>query len=237
MTVSDKLTNGIYNSPDDFARDMQIIFTNSRKYNTNKRSKVYTMTLRLSAMFDTHMNGIKFEHRAAMKRLKTRKTYEEEEDSDDEKYSKKNNARHQRANPRRSNPTAETNGHSSGSRIPSSSSSGSGSGSGSGSSGRSRRHVETEEDEEVVTKTTSTRSGRVVRPTRFNDMVSLSDEEHDERQRSRRSDTRSNKESSSRKRKITTETEDDKDDMSSEEVKPRVFTTRSGRTVKGEDFP
>ncbi|XP_018496053.1 bromodomain and WD repeat-containing protein 3 [Galendromus occidentalis] len=222
-TVSDKLTNGIYGTPEDFAKDMQIIFANSRTYNTDKRSRIYTMTLRLSAMFETHMHGIILDHKAAMKRSKTRKTYEEEEDSDEEKYSKRSHTRLQRSNPRRSKPSpAETNGHSSGSSQTHSSGS-------SSSFTKRRRPVETEEDEEVVTKTTSTRSGRVVRPTRFNDMVSMSDEEHEDRQRSTRTDTRS---MASRKRKITTETEDEKEDLSSEEVRPRVLTTRSGRTVK-----
>lgn len=226
-TVRRNLENGDYATPQDFHRDMQLIFSNSRTYNTNERSKVYCYTIKVSQFFETNMEVILKDHRAAVKRSNCRKTYEEEDDSDDEKYSKK--IKPQRANPRRSNPIkevkVETNGHSSGSRISSSGSS--------GSSTRSRRHVETEDDEEVVTKTTSTRSGRVVRPTRFNDMVSISDDETDDRQRRRRSGTRPTREMPSRKRKITTETEDDKDDVSSEEVKPeRTLTTRSGRAIK-----
>lgn len=39
-TVNEKLTNGVYESPEDFAKDMRLIFQNSRTYNTNKRSRV-----------------------------------------------------------------------------------------------------------------------------------------------------------------------------------------------------
>lgn len=39
-TVREDLHGGNYETPLDFAKDMRLIFTNSRNYNTNKRSKV-----------------------------------------------------------------------------------------------------------------------------------------------------------------------------------------------------
>ena len=39
-TVKEDLLGGNYETPAEFAKDMRLIFTNSRNYNTNKRSKV-----------------------------------------------------------------------------------------------------------------------------------------------------------------------------------------------------
>lgn len=38
--VKEDLFGGNYESPHDFAKDMRVIFQNSRNYNTNKRSRV-----------------------------------------------------------------------------------------------------------------------------------------------------------------------------------------------------
>lgn len=56
--VREKLESGEYTEPTQLARDMSLIFSNSKFYNTNKRSRIYTMTLRLSAMFDSRMKAI-----------------------------------------------------------------------------------------------------------------------------------------------------------------------------------
>lgn len=40
MTVREELLGGNYESPLAFAKDMKLIFENSRNFNTNKRSKV-----------------------------------------------------------------------------------------------------------------------------------------------------------------------------------------------------
>ncbi|KAG7298425.1 hypothetical protein JYU34_018052 [Plutella xylostella] len=50
-TVSRKLEANEYTSQDEFAADVRLIFSNSRQYNTNKRSRIYSMTVRLSALF------------------------------------------------------------------------------------------------------------------------------------------------------------------------------------------
>lgn len=39
-TVKEDLLGGNYETPQEFAKDVKLIFTNSRNYNTNKRSKV-----------------------------------------------------------------------------------------------------------------------------------------------------------------------------------------------------
>ncbi|OAF68678.1 Bromodomain and WD repeat-containing protein 1 [Intoshia linei] len=57
-TVLDNLELGKYNNPQQYAIDMRLIFKNSRTFNTNKRSKIYAMTLRLSAMFEEKITDI-----------------------------------------------------------------------------------------------------------------------------------------------------------------------------------
>ncbi|XP_013776730.1 bromodomain and WD repeat-containing protein 3-like [Limulus polyphemus] len=66
-TVKNKLQTGSYGSPVEFCKDMRLIFQNSRNYNTNKRSKIYGMTIRLSAMFEEHIRGIVSDWRSAVK--------------------------------------------------------------------------------------------------------------------------------------------------------------------------
>lgn len=96
-TVREKLSNNHYSSPIDFCKDMRLIFQNSRNYNTNKKSRVsfqlynfkylvincffyqcllwlihiefqiYSMTIRLSAMFEEHIRSIVSDWRSAVK--------------------------------------------------------------------------------------------------------------------------------------------------------------------------
>lgn len=40
QTVKEELLCGNYETPVDFAKDMRLIFLNSRSYNTNQRSRV-----------------------------------------------------------------------------------------------------------------------------------------------------------------------------------------------------
>lgn len=40
MTVKEDLLGGNYEAPSAFVKDMRLIFSNSRNYNTNKRSRV-----------------------------------------------------------------------------------------------------------------------------------------------------------------------------------------------------
>lgn len=57
-TVKDKLFNEKYETPNDFYNDMRLIFQNSRTYNTNQRSRIYVMTVRLAATFEEHITKI-----------------------------------------------------------------------------------------------------------------------------------------------------------------------------------
>lgn len=40
LTIKEDLLGGNYSNPEDFAKDVRLIFTNSKNYNTNKRSRV-----------------------------------------------------------------------------------------------------------------------------------------------------------------------------------------------------
>ncbi|EGI63952.1 PH-interacting protein [Acromyrmex echinatior] len=73
-TVKEDLLGGNYETPAEFAKDMRLIFSNSRNYNTNKRSKIYSMTIRLSAMFEEHMRRILTSWKSAHKLSETKKT-------------------------------------------------------------------------------------------------------------------------------------------------------------------
>ncbi|XP_063225616.1 PH-interacting protein isoform X2 [Bacillus rossius redtenbacheri] len=57
-TVKEDLLGGNYESPLEFCKDVRLIFQNSKNYNTNKRSRIYSMTVRLSAMFEEHMKTV-----------------------------------------------------------------------------------------------------------------------------------------------------------------------------------
>ncbi|XP_055320942.1 bromodomain and WD repeat-containing protein 3 isoform X2 [Sitodiplosis mosellana] len=57
-TVKEDLLGSNYQSKMEFLKDVRMIFTNSRHYNTNPRSRIYTMTLRLSNLFEEQMKKI-----------------------------------------------------------------------------------------------------------------------------------------------------------------------------------
>ncbi|KAJ8679018.1 hypothetical protein QAD02_014805 [Eretmocerus hayati] len=52
LTIKEDLSGGNYETPHAFAKDVRLIFSNSRQFNVNKRSKIWTMTNRLSNIFD-----------------------------------------------------------------------------------------------------------------------------------------------------------------------------------------
>ncbi|XP_015599493.1 PH-interacting protein isoform X2 [Cephus cinctus] len=68
-TVKEDLLGGNYETPLEFAKDMKLIFTNSKNYNTNKRSRIYSMTIRLSAMFEEHIRRIISNWKSARRRI------------------------------------------------------------------------------------------------------------------------------------------------------------------------
>lgn len=65
--IKENLLADHYESPVKFCKDMRLLFQNSRNYNTNKKSRIYSMTIRLSAMFEEHIRGIISDWRSAVK--------------------------------------------------------------------------------------------------------------------------------------------------------------------------
>lgn len=57
-TVYQRLENNLYEDPEAFVRDVRLIFSNSRAYNTIPRSRIYSMTIRLSAMFEDRVDSV-----------------------------------------------------------------------------------------------------------------------------------------------------------------------------------
>ncbi|XP_017846752.1 bromodomain and WD repeat-containing protein 3 isoform X2 [Drosophila busckii] len=77
-TVKEDLLGGNYDDPMDFAKDVRLIFVNSKNYNTNKRSRdniaIYAMTLRLSALFESHIKTVITNWKAARRRANKNKS-------------------------------------------------------------------------------------------------------------------------------------------------------------------
>ncbi|XP_053846465.1 bromodomain and WD repeat-containing protein 3 isoform X1 [Vidua macroura] len=65
-TVKETLEAGNYTSPLEFYKDIRLIFCNSKAYTPNKKSRIYSMTLRLSALFENHMKNIISEYKSAV---------------------------------------------------------------------------------------------------------------------------------------------------------------------------
>lgn len=57
-TVKEQLLAGVYETSLDFRKDMRLIFMNSKTFNTNKKSRIYSMTIRLSNVFEEKMREI-----------------------------------------------------------------------------------------------------------------------------------------------------------------------------------
>ncbi|XP_018564263.1 bromodomain and WD repeat-containing protein 3 isoform X2 [Anoplophora glabripennis] len=72
-TVKENLINDKYEIPQQFCTDMRLIFQNSRLYNTNKRSRIYVMTVRLSAIFEEYIKKIIYNWKAAKRRNSRRR--------------------------------------------------------------------------------------------------------------------------------------------------------------------
>uniref|UniRef100_H3CWD4 PH-interacting protein n=1 Tax=Tetraodon nigroviridis TaxID=99883 RepID=H3CWD4_TETNG len=76
-TVLSTLTEGKYQSPIELCKDVRLIFSNSKAYTPSKKSRIYSMSLRLSALFEEHVGPILADYRAihgrhAMKRRRRR---------------------------------------------------------------------------------------------------------------------------------------------------------------------
>lgn len=57
-TVYRRLEDNLYSDPETFVRDVRLIFSNSRAYNTMPRSRIYGMTIRLAAMFEDRVDSV-----------------------------------------------------------------------------------------------------------------------------------------------------------------------------------
>uniref|UniRef100_A0A7N6B8V7 Bromo domain-containing protein n=1 Tax=Anabas testudineus TaxID=64144 RepID=A0A7N6B8V7_ANATE len=77
-TVSETLVAGNYENPMEFAKDIRLIFSNSKAYTPNKKSQIYSMTLSLSAFFEKHIISIISDYKSAIqneRRTRQRLTY------------------------------------------------------------------------------------------------------------------------------------------------------------------
>uniref|UniRef100_A0A8C8S822 Bromodomain and WD repeat domain containing 1 n=1 Tax=Pelusios castaneus TaxID=367368 RepID=A0A8C8S822_9SAUR len=66
-TVKETLEAGNYDTPMELCKDIRLIFSNAKSYTPNKRSKIYSMTLRLSALFEEKMRRIISEFKTGQK--------------------------------------------------------------------------------------------------------------------------------------------------------------------------
>uniref|UniRef100_A0A8C1ZMR2 Bromodomain and WD repeat domain containing 1 n=1 Tax=Cyprinus carpio TaxID=7962 RepID=A0A8C1ZMR2_CYPCA len=66
-SVRQTLEEDRYENPIDFCKDTRQIFTNAKSYTPNKRSKIYSMTLRLSAFFEESISKIISDYKTAVK--------------------------------------------------------------------------------------------------------------------------------------------------------------------------
>ncbi|XP_056421900.1 PH-interacting protein isoform X1 [Hyla sarda] len=66
-TVREKLEAGGYDTPTDLCKDVRLIFSNSKAYTPSKRSKIYSMSLRLSAFFEERVSTILSDYQSAIK--------------------------------------------------------------------------------------------------------------------------------------------------------------------------
>ncbi|CAJ1065766.1 bromodomain and WD repeat-containing protein 3 isoform X4 [Xyrichtys novacula] len=66
-TVKRTLESDRYENPVELCKDARLIFANAKAYTPNKRSKIYSMTLRLSAFFEEQIRTIISEYKTAVK--------------------------------------------------------------------------------------------------------------------------------------------------------------------------
>uniref|UniRef100_UPI003AAF57AB bromodomain and WD repeat-containing protein 3 n=1 Tax=Centroberyx gerrardi TaxID=166262 RepID=UPI003AAF57AB len=66
-TVKRTLEEDHYENPVELCKDTRLIFANAKAYTPNKRSKIYSMTLRLSAFFEEQIRTVISEYKTAVK--------------------------------------------------------------------------------------------------------------------------------------------------------------------------
>ncbi|KAI7800747.1 bromodomain and WD repeat-containing protein 3 [Triplophysa rosa] len=66
-TVRQTLAEDRFENPTDLCKDTRLIFANAKAYTPNKRSKIYSMTLRLAAFFEESIRKIISDYKSAVK--------------------------------------------------------------------------------------------------------------------------------------------------------------------------
>ncbi|XP_048458714.1 bromodomain and WD repeat-containing protein 3-like isoform X1 [Rhincodon typus] len=66
-TIKNALEMENYESPIELCKDVRLIFSNAKAYSPNKKSKIYSMTLRLSAFFEDQIRTIVSDYKTALK--------------------------------------------------------------------------------------------------------------------------------------------------------------------------
>ncbi|XP_015744769.1 bromodomain and WD repeat-containing protein 1 isoform X2 [Python bivittatus] len=66
-TIKETLEAGNYDTPMELCKDVRLIFSNAKAYTPNKRSKIYSMTLRLSALFEEKTRRVLSDFRTEQK--------------------------------------------------------------------------------------------------------------------------------------------------------------------------
>ena len=72
-TIKEQLASDYYDNPKDLNKDLRLIFQNSKIYNTDKRSAIYSMTLRLQALVNEQMKKILKNYKREQTLLETKK--------------------------------------------------------------------------------------------------------------------------------------------------------------------
>ncbi|XP_038657438.1 bromodomain and WD repeat-containing protein 1-like isoform X2 [Scyliorhinus canicula] len=65
-TIKEALEMENYESPIELCKDVRLIFSNAKAYSPNKKSKIYSMTLRLSAFFEDQIRTIVSDYKTAL---------------------------------------------------------------------------------------------------------------------------------------------------------------------------
>ena len=72
-TIREQLVSGNYDEPKDLNKDLKLIFQNSKLYNTDKRSAIYAMTLRLQSLAAEKIKSILNNYKQEQARLESKK--------------------------------------------------------------------------------------------------------------------------------------------------------------------
>ncbi|XP_069743525.1 PH-interacting protein isoform X2 [Narcine bancroftii] len=66
-TVKETLEAGNYETPMELCKDVRLVFSNSKAYTPSKKSRIYSMSLRLSALFEDHISSVISDYKAAVR--------------------------------------------------------------------------------------------------------------------------------------------------------------------------